>query len=313
MGDLAKAKSHGEACLAVWGPDDDLRGRVSALHVLALIEERLAHWEAAMALFREELAIWRTLDEPRPTGLVLALIGMAAYGQRNLTEARARIEEAAAIFRTIDERALLALMDAYMGMIEAAEGRFPEAAGRYRTGLRGLAEAGDTSRLIKPLVGLAATAVEGGLPETAARLLGSIDAQIQLTGAALAPRDRRLYERAEGSARTALSEEGFASAHAAGRDVGLADWFAEADAIVFAVEHVSGARGSRRHGRADGLTDREWEVLRHLVEGYTDREIAETLGVSYRTVTSYVRNIFTKLNVDSRTAAATHAVRHGLV
>jgi DNA-binding NarL/FixJ family response regulator len=61
------------------------------------------------------------------------------------------------------------------------------------------------------------------------------------------------------------------------------------------------------------LTARELEILRLVIEGYTDREIAERLFLSYRTITSYLTRILTKLNVDSRTAAATHAVRRGLV
>jgi len=55
------------------------------------------------------------------------------------------------------------------------------------------------------------------------------------------------------------------------------------------------------------------DVLRLLAEGQSDREIAEALLLSYHTVTSYVTNIFTKLQVDSRTAAATYAVLRGLV
>jgi DNA-binding NarL/FixJ family response regulator len=62
-----------------------------------------------------------------------------------------------------------------------------------------------------------------------------------------------------------------------------------------------------------GFTPREREVLRLLVEGRSDREIAAALGLGYRTVTSYVRNILAKLDVASRTAAATQAVRRGLV
>jgi DNA-binding NarL/FixJ family response regulator len=61
------------------------------------------------------------------------------------------------------------------------------------------------------------------------------------------------------------------------------------------------------------FTRREHDVLQLLVEGRSDREIAETLSLSYRTVTSHVRNILGKLDVASRTAAATQAVRRGLI
>lgn len=61
------------------------------------------------------------------------------------------------------------------------------------------------------------------------------------------------------------------------------------------------------------LTPREFEVLGHLVEGKTDREIADDLFISPRTVMRHVANILNKLDVSSRTAAATFAVRHDLV
>ncbi len=54
-------------------------------------------------------------------------------------------------------------------------------------------------------------------------------------------------------------------------------------------------------------------VLRLLAEGRTDREIAAAIFVSPRTVGKHVTNILAKLDVPSRAAAATHAVRRGLV
>jgi DNA-binding NarL/FixJ family response regulator len=54
-------------------------------------------------------------------------------------------------------------------------------------------------------------------------------------------------------------------------------------------------------------------VLRLLAEGRTDREIADALFVSPRTVGKHVTNLLAKLGVPSRAAAATHAVRRGLV
>jgi DNA-binding NarL/FixJ family response regulator len=54
-------------------------------------------------------------------------------------------------------------------------------------------------------------------------------------------------------------------------------------------------------------------VLRLLVQGKTDREIAEALFITRRTVTTHTSHIFAKLQVTSRTEAATYAVRHHLV
>ncbi len=61
------------------------------------------------------------------------------------------------------------------------------------------------------------------------------------------------------------------------------------------------------------LTDREQEVLRQLVLGRTNREIAELLVVSNETVKTHVANILTKLQLAHRTQVAIYALKRGLV
>jgi non-specific serine/threonine protein kinase len=60
------------------------------------------------------------------------------------------------------------------------------------------------------------------------------------------------------------------------------------------------------------LTSREREVAELIVQGRTNREIAEALVLSERTVDSHVRNIMGKLEINSRAQLAAWAVRHGL-
>ena len=61
-----------------------------------------------------------------------------------------------------------------------------------------------------------------------------------------------------------------------------------------------------------GLTAREREVLALVAEGYTNRRIADELFISDSTAGVHVSNILGKLGVESRTEAATIAVRLGL-
>jgi DNA-binding CsgD family transcriptional regulator/tetratricopeptide (TPR) repeat protein len=61
------------------------------------------------------------------------------------------------------------------------------------------------------------------------------------------------------------------------------------------------------------LTKRELEVLRLVAEGHTDREVAETLVISPRTVNRHLSNIFVKFDVPGRAAAVAYAIRQGLV
>ncbi len=61
------------------------------------------------------------------------------------------------------------------------------------------------------------------------------------------------------------------------------------------------------------LTDREKEVLDCLVKGYSNKEIAEELYISDKTVKIHVSKIFKKLRVKSRSQAVIHAIQHQLV
>ncbi len=62
-----------------------------------------------------------------------------------------------------------------------------------------------------------------------------------------------------------------------------------------------------------GLTPRELEVLRLVADGKTDKEIAEVLVISPRTANRHIANIFLKIDVTSRAAAAAYAIRNRLV
>jgi DNA-binding NarL/FixJ family response regulator len=63
----------------------------------------------------------------------------------------------------------------------------------------------------------------------------------------------------------------------------------------------------------DILTRRELEVLRQVAAGLPNREIADQLFISEKTVARHLTNIFTKLDVESRTQAAAWAFRQGVV
>jgi DNA-binding NarL/FixJ family response regulator len=58
------------------------------------------------------------------------------------------------------------------------------------------------------------------------------------------------------------------------------------------------------------LTAREVEVLSWIAKGKTNRDIAEILGMSHRTVNKHLEHIYTKLGVETRTAAAAFAMSH---
>src|SRR5512132_2958864 len=64
-------------------------------------------------------------------------------------------------------------------------------------------------------------------------------------------------------------------------------------------------------GRSEGLTDRESEILALITQGHSNAEVASLTYLSPNTVKSYIRTIYRKIDVTSRTQAVLWGVRHG--
>ncbi|MCB0068011.1 MAG: response regulator transcription factor, partial [Caldilineaceae bacterium] len=65
--------------------------------------------------------------------------------------------------------------------------------------------------------------------------------------------------------------------------------------------------------RVESLTPRETEVLTYIAEGFTSREIADTLVISVKTVERHRENIMTKLDIHNRVELVKFAIRKGLI
>jgi DNA-binding NarL/FixJ family response regulator len=100
-----------------------------------------------------------------------------------------------------------------------------------------------------------------------------------------------------------------ARAHTA---LGDADGAAREEAAAQACFDRLGVRPPREAAVA-GLTPREVEVIRLLASGRSNREIADLLFVSPKTVARHLSNIFTKTGTSSRAAATAFAYDHGLM
>jgi len=126
------------------------------------------------------------------------------------------------------------------------------------------------------------------------RLLAAADAYHALTE----PRPQRPALTADAAARTLHAEV------RAGRLDGDA---------VSAVLAASGLRAPARREWPAGLTAREVEVLALVARGRTNRQIAQELVTSPKTVSNHVEHIYRKIDVTSRAGATLFATRHGLV
>jgi len=79
------------------------------------------------------------------------------------------------------------------------------------------------------------------------------------------------------------------------------------------MEQVASLRGSAKPAQGPQLTEREGEVIRLVARGKSNREIAETLVISEKTVKAHISNILGKLGLGDRTQMAIHAIKTGMV
>ncbi len=91
-------------------------------------------------------------------------------------------------------------------------------------------------------------------------------------------------------------------------DVPVGAALAEALAYTPTVSTLTPAAPSQTFG----LSPREMEVLRLMADGLSNRQVADALYVSLRTVATHVTSVLTKLDLPSRTAAVAFAIRNGL-
>jgi DNA-binding CsgD family transcriptional regulator len=294
----------------------------------------------------EAIGLLRTLADGESLAHALVQLGGQCEAAGDDVEAEARFSEAAAIFRDIDHLAGRSLALENLADTVFRLGDMDRAALLADEAVTTARACGDPIRLVvalggaaqvalvrqdldqaitrlreeidlalalefrwsvaDALVGLAGVADQRGNDWQAARLLGAAIALRELLGS-----DRFLHEssfrRIEATVRARLGAAAFAAALAEGQAL-------SPEAAIEAARAVAVAQpGDVDHGEPDGLTAREREVLRLMVEGATNAAIAQALWISPKTVSNHVARILDKLGVETRTAAATVALRRRLV
>ena len=305
-----------DECLALFRALGDTHGIASAYVGLGLAAIHLGDFRRALTLHEEALALLRTMDESLPGPAFLATVclnnlGIAAYGSGDFAKGAVYFEDALARVEDLGHstQALVAL--AGLGNVTRDQGDHVRAAALFREGLEQSWTRGNKRIIAYTLAGLGSIAGTQGQEEQAARLFGAAEALHEVIDVPILPAFRRGHERAVAAVRAVLPAAAFTHAWAAGRVLPLDEAVAEARAVAD-LPRSSVAATESATGMRFGLTRREWEVLQLLAEGRSDREIADILAISSRTVGAHVTHLLTKLGVESRTAAAIYAVRHDL-
>jgi non-specific serine/threonine protein kinase len=308
VGEFETAIAMHQRGLALARELDDPGALGIALYALADVVD--GHWEPShpLALFREAEAIFRTLHAVPWLAVTLNSIGAIYREIGELDQAIELIEEGLALARKDDVAWIIAVSLGQLGRVYRMKNDLALAIELDQQAVRLWHDIGDWWRMSRAINELGVAAQQTGCYEHAARLLGGSEALREQYGAAFMPVLTLAYERATVDIQRQLGGDVFAAAWNAGRSLSLDELLD----LVAATPSATTAPQPRATPAA-GLSSREMEVLRLLVAGHSDRQIAETLFISHRTAQGHVGSIFNKLGVNSRTAAATTAIRLGLV
>jgi predicted ATPase/DNA-binding CsgD family transcriptional regulator len=281
----------------------------------------------AKVILDEALSLNTSLGDRLAEAYTRIHMGEVARDVGDAAEARRQWEHATAHMRAVGERRGLGIVLFRLATLAAAS----DPAGSAALHAEALAvrwEVGDRRGIAEGLEGVAKLAAKRGNADRAARLLGAAEGLRESIAAPLPERDRPDYDRLVSATRTAIGRDAYAAAVAAGRTTALQEIVASASneanesaggqpapAVETAPKSalVPARPSTESEALTERLTSREIEVLRLIAEGCSNREIADRLYISHRTAMQHVANILGKLDVNSRTAAAAYAHRHGLL
>jgi predicted ATPase/DNA-binding NarL/FixJ family response regulator len=314
LGEYAQARVLAQEALGLHRVLRHQSGKAHALLVLGDVARDLGETGEVYVRCEESLAIYRDLGDPLGEGFSVHNLAVAAFEERNLDRARTLCEESLAIFRRLDVRGAMAEVLASLGPILDAVGEAESALAALTEALELAWRVGPRWVVAASLEGIA-NVVAGQMQEIVAVELASgaaaIRAQIEDP---VRPNWQAALEQTLARARATIGQEAYAAAWARGHERPLPDVIAAASEVrIASPARVSRSMSVQETNHPSGLSPRELDVLRLLVVGKTDREIAETLFISPRTASKHVASILAKLDVASRGEAAVYATRHSLL
>jgi non-specific serine/threonine protein kinase len=322
-GDGARAAALLEESMEFFRDLGEAGGAARALLMLAVLAETWGRHDRAAGLAEEASALLREAGDDAWLPIARYELGVVAYERGDLARATALLEEALVLYRENQDAWGAALSFHYLGLVACERGDHAEAATLFGESLALWREVGTEEGFADCLVGVAILAAACGRDERAIQLLGAAQAFAERLDYTFELPKRSRIERTAGGLRARLGDPAFAAAWAAGRALTPegADGVAasvvavlkEAPAVEPAPLRPSVPRAGLAHGTPFDLSPRELEVLRLLVAGRTDREIAAALFVGLRTAQWHVANILAKLGVKTRAAAVAVAIATGVV
>ena len=312
LGDYRAAQAHFDEALAVARAAGDRVHEAIALNnlgMLALVQE---DYSTAYARSEASLATARAVGDAWAMSNSLHTLANVMLRQGDLATARRLAEESLVLHRQIGERFLLAYSLDLMGQVAMAEGHYAEARAALRESLQLHRELGNRAGIADTLESIAALAAIETHSERAVQLAGAAAGIREQVGAPLSPIGRAKLDRCLVPVRQALGAETITVAWVAGRDMAAEQALDLALAATEAPTKRSSGPPERSAQQVAGLSPRELEVAALLALGLSNRQIAQRLVVTERTVAAHIEHILDKLGFASRHQVSAWAEEHGL-
>jgi predicted ATPase/DNA-binding CsgD family transcriptional regulator len=308
LGDIHTGERHAIAALPLAREDGDTRRIALTLMLLSNVAIERGDIDAAQGYLEQVLELPRKEGVDRGVASTLLGLGYLAMTRGDFARAQELIEKGLALNRSVGNTVELAHGSGLLGLTFALAGDIPQAARLAQEQLDACLLNGWDHAFDCPL----AIAVHTGRFELAARLVGADELFAETSGGKPYGDElfRTTWERLASATRDALGPERFDLARSAGRSTSRTQVSSEALAFVRSLANPQ--RSDVEAADTFGLSPRELDVLRLVAQGKSNQEIADTLFISVPTTKVHVRSILTKLNLDSRTAAAAFAIRNDL-
>jgi len=255
----------------------------------------------------EALERGQRLDDKISMAVSTLNLGRIAAGRGDLEMAQSLLEESLAGHRAANGWMGVAVAQLFLGRVIHDRQNLAQAIATLQASLTTFWSVGNRETIARCLEYLACIVADFRHPETAVHFIAAASVLREQIGHPIDQEDRPPYERAMATMHRDLDDAAFQLAWQEGIGTPIEDIVSSA--LAWNPTETPRQEASTRQL----LSPREVEVLRFLVEGHSNREIAADLYISERTVDNHVLHILTKLDVPSRTAAATYAVRNGLV
>lgn len=296
--------------LAIEKALDNPYGIAAALQQLGTLHLRRGEHTAARALLSEGLALARERQDRLVTGLILLNLGELLHAVDEPVRAASLLEEAAATFRHVEDGARQARVLAWRARLALERG---EEAAAHQLAARCVAlaqQVGSPETVVACLSGLGDAAASRGQATHAAELWGAAADHLDRSGTTLIPVPPAGHKQWRTQVRTTLGDEAFRAAIAQGEGRPLESLLGAVAERDVASRAAATARPAP--ARPAGLTPRQYEVLRLVGQGLSNREIAARLVVNETTVKAHLTAAYRKLGVSSRTAAVRYLIDHHL-